>query len=141
EWLKHYTTTVIVPLYHLQLKYGIGVVAHGQNIVVKTRQGLPVGLILKDFHGDLRLSNTHTSQFTALADRLTHLPPEHLIHDLITGHFITVLRFMSKALHDSNALTETQFYQIISQEIRNYLAKNPELKNPKTNLLAPTFQR
>ena len=35
EWLRDYFTVVIIPLYHLQLKYGLGLVSHGQNIILK----------------------------------------------------------------------------------------------------------
>ena len=144
-WLTQYARVVIVPLYHLQLKYGIGVVAHGQNIVLKTTRGLPSGLLLKDFHGDLRLSSAHaeahSKHFANISDALIQLPPEHLIHDLVTGHFITVLRFMARALHESGALTETSFYQIIGAEIAQYQKQHSELVTPATDILAPSFQR
>lgn len=56
EWFELYFKKVFIPLYHLQLAYGIGLVAHGQNILLKMKDGIPVGMALKDFHGDLRFS-------------------------------------------------------------------------------------
>ena len=145
EWMKLYTQKVIIPLYHLQLAYGVGMVSHGQNVVVKLKDFAPAGLFLKDFHGDLRLSTKHTEEhkkfFPEVAATLTHLPPEHLIHDLVTGHFITTLRFLAGALEDSNALTESSFYQVISQEIQKYHQTHSNLVKPETNILAPEFQR
>lgn len=143
EWLKLYTQFVIIPLYHLQLKYGVGLVAHGQNVVVRLTDSKPSGVFLKDFHGDLRLSTEHKEIhqefFGELVSKLTHLPPEHLIHDLITGHFITVLRFMAGALAESKAMDEITFYKTISSVLKIYLQKYPSTE--KTNLLAKTFQR
>lgn len=143
EWLKLYTQFVIIPLYHLQLKYGVGLVAHGQNVVVRLTHSRPSGVFLKDFHGDLRLStehkDIHKDFFGTLTSQLTHLPPEHLIHDLITGHFITVLRFMAGALEESKEMNESDFYKTISKELKTYLEKHPSTE--KTNLLAKTFQR
>lgn len=145
EWLKAYTKEIIIPLYHLQTAYGIGLVAHGQNVVVRLKKGLPSGLFLKDFHGDLRLStkalNEHQKRFLSLVDTLTHLPPEHLIHDLITGHFVTVLRFMAHALAESNEISEQDFYHIIGNEIYHYQKQYSSLIRPEINLLSPRFQR
>ncbi len=144
EWLRKYTQHVIIPLLHLQTKYGIGLVAHGQNIVLKLTKGTPSGLFLKDFHGDLRLSlehaEIHRELLSSTADKLTKLPGHHLIHDLITGHFITVLRFVAGTLESSGELTEREFYQVLSSEIALYYKQYP-LKNEKIDILAPTFQR
>ncbi len=145
EWLEEYTRAIIVPLYHLQLNYGVGVVAHGQNIVLRMHQGVPVGLVLKDYHGDVRLSNEHQAMhqryFPGSHDRLPQLPPEHLIHDLITGHFITMLRFLSRRLALSGAIEEKIFYHTIAQGLADYHARHPELASDRVNLLAPSFQR
>lgn len=144
-WLQAYARQVILPLYHLQLKYGIGVVAHGQNIVARLHKGKPVGLILKDFHGDLRLSSAHKSLheglFPQIVPHLTQLPPEHLIHDLITGHFITTFRFIAGALENSGVLSEARAHQIVAREIENYQNQYAELVTPQTNLLAKIFPK
>jgi aerobactin synthase len=145
EWLQDYTRAVIIPLYHLQLKYGVGVVAHGQNIVLRTLHGAPTGLVLKDYHGDVRLSSQHEASHRIFFPRthahLPQLPPEHLIHDLITGHFITLLRFLSRALAASGALEEKIFYRTIAECLEDYHARHPELASDRANLLRPTFQR
>jgi aerobactin synthase len=125
EWLRRYFEVVIIPLYHLQLVYGVGMVAHGQNIILKLRNYLPNGMMLKDFQGDLRLSQKMPEKgaryFKSLEDRLTKLPPDYLIHDLVTGHFVTVLRFISGAMEESNSFPENKFYQILSEVVQNYL--------------------
>lgn len=144
QWLKLYAEHVILPLYHLQLAYGLGLVAHGQNVVVKLHQGKPCGLFLKDFHGDLRLSSSHKKQHAFLGDlteKLTYLPPEHLIHDLVTGHFITVLRFLAGALEQTEVISEKDFYETLSDVILSYQKLHPELITKETDILAPTFKR
>ena len=134
EWLKKYAQTVVLPLYHLQAKYGIGLVSHGQNIMVQLKDSAPCGLVLKDFHGDLRLAKG--SESVASHKELTKLPPEHLIHDLYTGHFITVLRFLSGTLEDRNIISETDFYKIFATVIEGYGKTNPAI-----DLLQPTFPK
>lgn len=144
EWMKEYTKFVIIPLLHLQSKYGVGLVAHGQNVVVRLKDFIPSGLFLKDFHGDLRLSNTHVDMhkefFPGIEKKLTRLPPEHLIHDLVTGHFVTVLRFIAGVLSQSCEMAEKDFYAVITQEVKNYYREHPNT-NLMTDVLAPSFQR
>ncbi len=132
DWLQAYCEAVIVPLYHLQCKYGIGVVAHGQNIVLRLQRGRPVGIYLKDLQGDLRLVDEDLPELETLPDRvkerLTRLPPHYLIHDLQTGHLITVLRFMSATLQEATGFSEEAFYQIIAQTLQVYQAEHRDLQ-------------
>lgn len=143
EWLEKYFKTVVIPLYHLQLNYGVGMVAHGQNIILKLKNFAPSGMILKDFQGDLRLSTemppAGQDAFSTVEAELTKLPPHYLIHDLITGHFITVLRFISEVMEESDGLLEKEFYQILSLQIQNYI--NDKKISDQQNLLSKTFQR
>lgn len=125
EWLKAYFSVVVIPLYHLQLAYGLGLVAHGQNIILKLKDFKPVGVILKDFQGDLRLSDNSVlidrEDFKDIAAKLDKLPASYLIHDLITGHLVTVLRFVSEVMQESDELEELEFYKILAMVIAEYL--------------------
>jgi aerobactin synthase len=124
-WLRQYFEVVVVPLYHLQLRYGLGIVAHGQNVVVKLRGGRPCGMFLKDFQGDLRRTEDSSTPPAGGADWARHLdalPALHLLHDLLTGHFVTVLRFMSASLWESEGFAESRFYGVLGEVLRDYLA-------------------
>lgn len=140
-WLKHYFEVVVIPLYHLQLKYGIGLVAHGQNIVLKMKNFVPSGVLIKDFQGDLRISNQMKDHpLGKWSASLDSLPPEHLIHDLITGHLLTVLRFVSEALQESEGFIEKKFYEILAGTVQDYLAQQPDIPG-SLNLLNPQLHR
>lgn len=146
HWLKLYFDAVVIPLYHLQLKYGLGLVAHGQNIVLKLKNFAPHGMLLKDFQGDLRISSEHPREhsFSGMAAVLDKLLPEHLIHDLITGHFLTVLRFISEVLQESEGFHENKFYLILSECVRHYLraqAGGETEVEDRVNLLNEKFHR
>lgn len=125
EWLKQYFTVVILPLYHLQLQYGLGLVSHGQNIILKMRDFKPVNVILKDFQGDLRLAENSVllerPDFIEIAAKLDKLPAHYLIHDLMTGHMVTVLRFVSEVMQESDGLPEIEFYEILASVLSEYL--------------------
>ena len=54
-WLERLFSTVFVPLYHFMCRYGVGFIAHGQNVTVILDGATPVGVAVKDFQGDLDL--------------------------------------------------------------------------------------
>jgi aerobactin synthase len=143
EWLKKYFEVVVIPLYHLQLKYGLGLVAHGQNIVLKLKNFAPSGIILKDFQGDLRLSDKsiliEREDFKHIASKLDKLPAHYLIHDLLTGHLVTVLRFISEVMEESDGIKEIEFYKILAQVVSDYL-KGQEVPS-ELNFLNATINR
>lgn len=145
EWLRQYFEVVVVPLYHLQLKYGIGLVSHGQNIVLRLKQHRPVGLIIKDFQGDLRLSKDSVllKEAPEIAKHLVQLPANYLIHDLFTGHFVTVLRFISEVLFESENYSEYEFYKTLGEVIRDYLSTTGKNLNvdDSVDLLAEKMPR
>ncbi len=119
-WVESYFRAVVLPLYHLQLEHGLGLVSHGQNTILVHRQGVPERLIVKDFHGDLRIASTSKHAARTEFQVLDRLPPQHLIHDLFTGHFISVLRYLSSLLCEANLLDEGSFYRILGRVIRGY---------------------
>ena len=128
-WLRQYFDATVIPLYHLQSHYGVGLVAHGQNITLRLRNSAPAGIFLKDFQGDLRLSSPLTSRgeqfFGVIANELTTLAPKYLLHDLITGHMNTVMRFLSAVMEEEGLLSEKEFYRILRQSIEAYILDYP----------------
>lgn len=132
QWLRELFDAVVVPLYHLMCAYGVGLVAHGQNISLILRDSRPQRAVLKDFHGDLRLVDREFPQLSSLPAKtraaLAHLPPEYLLHDLVTGHFVTTLRFVSPLFDEQLGLPEIMFYRILADSLQDYMAAHPALR-------------
>ncbi|WBA16501.1 IucA/IucC family protein [Salinivibrio proteolyticus] len=130
EWLQRLFDHVVVPLYHLLCQYGIGLVAHGQNITVVLEDDIPVGCMIKDFHGDLRFVDQPFPELDSLDKRvraaIKHLPPHYLVHDLYTGHFVTTLRFISPWFV-SLGISEAEFYRQLGDTLRRYQQAHPQL--------------
>lgn len=130
-WLAHLFGAVVVPLYHLMCRYGVGLVAHAQNLTLVLHNAVPRRALLKDFQGDLRLVDRAFSEHADLPTDaltvLTRLPPDYLIHDLFTGHFVTVLRYLSACLRADRGLDEMRFYAVLARVLRNYQDAHPEL--------------
>lgn len=124
QWLQQLFKVMAVPLYHLLVKYGVGVIAHGQNVVIYFDQSTPCAIAIKDFHGDLRLLDAELPEQEALSTEaqslLNKLPKEHLVHDLLTGHFISVYRFLAPLIAGQTEITEEYFYCLLAEQIWNY---------------------
>ncbi|GGE48635.1 siderophore biosynthesis protein [Agaricicola taiwanensis] len=50
RWLDRFLDVAILPVWHLLVSHGIATECHGQNMILVHRDGLPVRLILRDFH-------------------------------------------------------------------------------------------
>ena len=139
-WMEKYFKVVVLPLYHLQIAHGLGLVSHGQNTILVHKGGVPSRLIIKDFHGDLRIAINSKHRERAEFHALDRLPSHYLIHDLFTGHFITVLRYLSGILHEEGLLSEKDFYQSLGEAIEVYHLSSNAMPT-ESHLLRQHFER
>ncbi len=128
-WLSKLFDAVVIPYYHLLCKYGVSLIAHGQNVTLVLEDHAPKRILLKDFQGDMRLVSSEYPEQASLDDsvkKVTVRLPEHLIiHDLQTGHFVTTLRFISP-LVAKLGLSEPQFYRLLGDRLKAYMAAHRE---------------
>ncbi|MFC7477787.1 IucA/IucC family protein [Dankookia sp. GCM10030260] len=146
-WLERLFDLTVVPLHHLLCRYGCCPIAHGQNIVLMLRQGLPVAMALKDFQGDFDLADTGQAEAAGLpgpvAALLPRKRPEVVVHNIQTAHFVTTLRFLSDGLVAAGALPEIAFYRILARVLRAYQreAALPPADYARYELFAPTLPK
>ncbi|HET8792066.1 MAG TPA: IucA/IucC family C-terminal-domain containing protein, partial [Modicisalibacter sp.] len=146
QWLTRLFEVTLVPMWHLMCRYGVSLIAHGQNLTLMLRDGWPHRLALKDFQGDLRLVDEDFPEAddlpAALKEVTVRLPPEKLIHDLQTGHFVTTLRFIAP-LASVCGVSEVRFYRLCGDVLEAYRARHPELAErfARFDLFAPRILR
>lgn len=146
-WLERLFGHVAVPLYHFLCRYGVGFIAHGQNVTLILKDGVPCGVALKDFQGDADLVDQDFPEAADLPEgvreTLLRRPAAHLLQHLQTGHFASLLRFVSDALLRSDGLPEVAFYGALARALRRYQARHPELADRfrPFELFAPTVPR
>ena len=147
QWLTRLFDRVTVPLYHLLCQYGVGLVAHGQNLGVIFRNHQPERVVIKDFHGDLRITDDERPEQAGLPDQLAtqlgRLPARHLLHDFYTGHLVTGLRFVSPLLEDELGFPESRFYQLLAERLQHYQSCHPHLAEQfrRFDLFRPNMER
>ncbi|HHA2290196.1 TPA: aerobactin synthase IucC [Enterobacter ludwigii] len=129
-WLEKLFDATVIPFYHLLCRYGVALIAHGQNVTLVMKDATPQRILLKDFQGDMRLVDEDFPQAASLPEQVksvtARLSADYIIHDLQTGNFVTVLRFISRLTLQSG-VSETRFYQILAEVLRRYMAAHPDL--------------
>ena len=146
-WLQRLFQVSVVPLWHILCRAGLGFIAHGQNISVVLDGGLPVGITVKDFQGDLDLVDRDFPEAASLPEAaravLPRKPPAYIVHNIQTAHFVTVLRFLSASLARRGILDEMRFYGLLRETLAAHAAAHPELADRFAlfDLFAPTMPR
>ncbi|HIF6254602.1 TPA: aerobactin synthase IucC [Enterobacter ludwigii] len=145
-WLEKLFDATVIPFYHLLCRYGVALIAHGQNVTLVMKDAIPQRILLKDFQGDMRLVDEDFPQAASLPEQVksvtARLSADYIIHDLQTGNFVTVLRFISR-LTLRSGVSETRFYQILAEVLRRYMAAHPDLAErfAKFDLFKPQIIR
>ncbi len=132
SWLSKLFDAVVIPYYHLLCKYGVSLIAHGQNVTLVLEDNAPKRILLKDFQGDMRLVSSDYPEQDSLDESVKQVTvrlEEHLIiHDLQTGHFVTTLRFISP-LVAKLGFSEQQFYRLLGDRLKAYMASHSEYQH------------
>lgn len=146
-WLAQLFDLAVVPLYHLQAKHGLGFIAHGQNLMLRFKQGAPAGILLKDYQGDLFRVEADWAKPQGLDEAawqaLPTMPPHYLAHNLWTGLFASVFRFMATELDRAGLYAEPDFYRLLAERLRGYQTAHPELalRFAELDLFNPSMPR
>ncbi|UPQ89498.1 IucA/IucC family protein [Vibrio sinaloensis] len=131
-WLTQLFDAVVIPYYHLLCKYGVSLIAHGQNVTLVLENNVPKRILLKDFQGDMRLVSSDYPEQSSLDKRVkevtVRLDESLIIHDLQTGHFVTTLRFISP-LVAKLGFSEQQFYRLLGDRLKAYMATHSEYQH------------
>ncbi len=133
EWIRDLFQVTVVPLYHFLAKYGVGFIAHGQNLTIILENHRPVGLAIKDLQGDVdlvdRVFPEHAGLPAEVRRTLAAKPPAYIVHDIQTAHFVTVLRFFSARLQACGAMNERDFYALLADTLLGYMEAHRELQD------------
>jgi aerobactin synthase len=141
DWLTALFRRTAVPLYHLLCRHGIGVIAHGQNLGLVLRGGLPAAIFLRDVHGDVRRLDDPQFDHEPALQRLRALPPEQLVHDLYTGYFVSVLRLVAPLVERGFGLGERDFLRLLAGVLREHLESRPREETARFDLFRREMER
>ncbi|WP_166461889.1 IucA/IucC family protein [Paracoccus alkanivorans] len=130
-WLSRFLH-ILRPVWLLMTRHGIGLEAHGQNLLIRHDDGWPTGLIARDFSESLEYVPDCLSRPDLLPDLAAIDPgfgsaPDGLYHrmgaatdlrDLVMDCLIVhVLSELADLLHRSGYLPESRFWQLVRSTV------------------------
>lgn len=129
-WLDRLLRVSVLPIWHLMIAHGIGLEAHGQNLLLEHDGGWPTGLVARDFHESLEyvpallsrpdlapdLSQIDPVYADAPADFYHRMASAEALRELVVDTlFIYNLADLSALLQRHYGLPEATFWHRVRQ--------------------------
>lgn len=139
KWLHQLLQVTVLPVWHLMIAHGIGLEAHGQNLLLSHEAGWPTGLIARDFHESLEyvpalLSRPDLLPDLSLIDPVYANAPPDLYHAMSSAEalrelvvdtlFIYNLAELSALLQQHYDLPETLFWRHVRLLMDQHVARH-----------------
>ncbi|MEW2914158.1 IucA/IucC family protein [Leisingera sp. JC11] len=138
-WLARLIEVAVLPVWHLMVAHGIGLEAHGQNLILRHENGWPTGLIARDFHESLEyvpellshpdlcpdLSRIDPAYRNAPPDKFHRMSgPEELRWLVMDTLFVFNLADLSDLLQRHYGLAEATFWRRVRTRLERYAAEH-----------------
>lgn len=156
-WVSALLQAMLPPFIHLMLAHGVLLEAHAQNTLLIVRDGLPVGVAIRDLPGGLHYIAGQTTNEAQL-QHLRQAPAHRNVANASNGfamntadeardYLLEVLLFIHLselahrlALH--HGFEESRFWQLAAQTVLDYQAQVPQLfaRFQQFNLFVPELQ-
>ena len=109
DWVEALLGAYLVPVAHLLLGHDIALMPHGENVILRLRDGLPVGAFWKDLGEEVAVLSDRP--LPPAIERIRSVVPaqtrELSVHtDVVDG----VLRHLAVLLHEHGLLSESRFW-------------------------------
>ncbi|UUW90676.1 GNAT family N-acetyltransferase [Pimelobacter simplex] len=140
-WVRAYLRAYLRPLVHCLHAYDLAFMPHGENLLLRLRDHVPVGAFMKDIGEEVAVMGD--LPLPAEVERIRGSFPDDVkalaVH---TDVFDGVLRFVAAILDDDGMLLETEFWAIARATIEEHAADHPELAEAaaRYDLLRPEFR-
>ena len=156
-WVKSLLQAMLPPFIHLMLAHGVLLEAHAQNTLLIVRNGLPVGVAIRDLPGGLHYIAGQTTNEAHL-QHLRQAPAHRNAANASNGfamdttdeardYLLEVLLFihlseLAHRLDRHHGFDESRFWQLAAQTVLSYQTQVPQLSTrfQQFNLFVPELQ-
>ncbi|ARS52947.1 GNAT family N-acetyltransferase [Kushneria konosiri] len=140
-WIDRYLAAYMTPLLHCFYAYDMVFMPHGENLILKLEDHVPVGAILKDIGEETAIFDNGQA-LPETARRIAVEVPEHLrILSIFNDLFDCFFRFLAQILVETDTLEAQTFWARVGTCVVDYQRRHPELAErfARFDLFAPTF--
>ncbi|MBM0123846.1 GNAT family N-acetyltransferase [Pimelobacter simplex] len=140
-WVRAYLRAYLRPLVHCLHAYDLAFMPHGENLLLRLRDHVPVGAFMKDIGEEVAVMGD--LPLPAEVERIRGSFPDDVkalaVH---TDVFDGVLRFVAAILDEDGLLPAEEFWAIARTTIEEHAADHPELAEAAASydLLRPEFR-
>ncbi|TFD99680.1 IucA/IucC family siderophore biosynthesis protein [Jeotgalibacillus sp. R-1-5s-1] len=140
-WVRQLIRCFVIPVLHLFIRHGVAIEAHAQNSLLVLENGWPKRIMLRDFHDSVEychhfladpadlpdFKSIHPSFNNWALDEYYEMSSPALLTELITDTlFVYHLSDFSYALERHQYLKEDRFWEIVHEEIVQWLDCHPD---------------
>jgi len=133
---------LVIPVWHLLVKHGVGLEAHAQNVMLIHRDGWPVRVALRDFHDSVEyvedflatkeavpnFREVHPAFQEATVDQFYWMSAVEGLRELVMDTlFVFHLTELSYALEQQGWMDESIFWSHVYRALDQYEKDHPEL--------------
>lgn len=140
KWFTHLVRVVVVPIWHLLMRYAVGSEWHAQNMIIVLDDGLPTGVVLRDFHDGVEYHEESlplgvtAPDFSSLGDDAMSAEAHYRVStfdsvkDLVLEClFIYNFCQIGRVLTDGFSINEKEVWRIVERELSAHYEKYPDL--------------
>ncbi|MBQ4798735.1 GNAT family N-acetyltransferase [Pseudoalteromonas sp. MMG006] len=126
-WLQSYFNAYLIPLVHCFYAHKLVFMPHGENLILKLKNSVPVGAYMKDIGEEVALLNSTESLPEEVSRIHITMPKELELLSIFTDVFDCFFRYLVAILVREARITEHDFWQGVAQSVNAYQQANPAL--------------
>lgn len=145
-WVRAYLRAYLRPLVHCLHAYDLAFMPHGENLLLRLRDHVPVGAFMKDIGEEVAVMAPPDGLRVALPAEVQRIrgdfPDDVKALAVHTDVFDGVLRFVAAILDEDGMLPAEEFWAIARSTIEEHAADHPELAEAaaRYDLVRPEFR-
>lgn len=138
EWVSALLRVYLLPVAHLLLSRSIALMPHGENVILRLADGLPVGAFWKDLGEEIVVMDDQPLP-TGTERIRTVIEPSQQELSVHTDVLDGVLRHLGALLHADGLLAEQVFWRLAAQVLEEHREAHPQ-HWAAHDLLRPQFE-
>ncbi|WKX26417.1 GNAT family N-acetyltransferase [Tatumella ptyseos] len=141
EWIDRYLQAYLSPILHCFYQYDLVFMPHGENLILKLEDDVPVGCFMKDIGEEIAILDTSRELPDKIQRIKAEVPDELKLLSIFVDVFSCFFRFISAILDEDEVMQEGAFWQRVAVSIEHYQRHHPQFadKFARFDLFSPTY--